>query len=102
MVIFSIVIAVIIIKMDIPVKRKIIYAAIGALGTFLVNVIRVSMIVLYVMFVSLDVKAFHDVIGEILFVIWIVVYILAIVRFEGRYLPQDVTQAVTTPTPPRK
>lgn len=98
MVIFSIVIAVIIIKMDMPVRRKAIYAAIGALGTFLVNVIRISMIVLYVMFVSLDVKAFHDVIGEILFVIWIVIYILAIVRFEDRYIPPAATAAAATKT----
>ncbi len=91
MLIFTTVIAIVIIKMDIPVKRKIIYAALGALGTFVVNVIRVSMIVAYVTFVSLNVEAFHEVIGEILFLIWIVIYLALIIRYENRYLPQKVT-----------
>jgi thaumarchaeosortase len=90
MLIFSTVIAVIVIKMDIPLKRKIIYAAVGAFGTFMVNVIRVSMIVAYVMFVSLDVEAFHAVIGEILFLIWILIYLILIIRYENRYLPPAV------------
>jgi thaumarchaeosortase len=97
MLIFSIVIAVIIIKMDIPVKRKVIYAGIGALGTFMVNVIRVSMIVSYVMFISLDVEAFHEVIGEILFLIWIVIYLALIIRHEGRYYTQKTVPIVTAP-----
>jgi len=97
MLIFSIVIAVIVVKMDIPAKRKIIYAALGALGTFVVNVIRVSMIVAYVMFISLDVKAFHDVIGEILFLIWIVIYLALIIHHEAKYLPPKITPLVSTP-----
>ena len=100
MVIFSIVIAVIVVKMDIPAKRKIIYAALGALGTFLVNVIRVSMIVSYVMFISLDVQAFHDVIGEILFLIWIVIYLALIIHHEARYSPAKMTSSVSIQVTP--
>lgn len=90
MLIFSIVIAVIIVKMNLPLKRKIAFAAIGALGTFMVNVIRVSMIVSYVMFVSLDVEAFHAVVGEILFLVWLVIYLALIIQYENRYYYQHV------------
>ena len=100
MVIFSIVIAVIVVKMEIPAKRKIIYAALGALGTFVVNVIRVSMIVTYVMFISLDVKAFHDVIGEIMFLIWIVIYLALIIRHETKYFPPKSSSPLLTPATP--
>ncbi len=100
MLIFSIVIAVIIIKMDLPLNRKIAFTAIGALGTFMVNVIRVSMIVSYVMFVSLDVEAFHAVVGEILFLIWLVIYLALIIRYENGYYSQRV--APTVPAPKRR
>jgi thaumarchaeosortase len=80
---------VIVIKLEIPVKRKIAYAVIGAVGTFFVNVIRITMIVAYVMFVSLDVTAFHDVIGEILFLIWVVVYLGLVIRQENKYAAQQ-------------
>ncbi len=97
MLIFSIVIAVIIIKMDLPLNRKIAFAAIGALGTFMVNVIRVSMIVSYVMFVSLDVEAFHAVVGEILFMIWLIIYLALIIRYENRYYTQHMASTVRAP-----
>jgi thaumarchaeosortase len=98
MVIFTTVIALIIIKTEMPIRRKIIYAVIGAIGTFIVNVIRISMIVSYVMFVSLNVEAFHEVIGEILFLIWIVIYLALIMRYESKFLPPKKTAATGTST----
>jgi thaumarchaeosortase len=85
--IFSIVIAVIMIKMDLPLNRKIAFAAIGALGTFMVNLIRVSMIVSYAMFISLQIETVV-VVGEILFLIWLVIYLALIIRYEKRYCSQ--------------
>jgi exosortase/archaeosortase family protein len=60
------------------------YAVIGAIGTYFVNVIRITLIVLYVTYVSLDVEAFHDSIGEVLFITWIFIFLLAIIRMENK------------------
>jgi thaumarchaeosortase len=85
MIVYSLVIVVLMVKLDAPRKRKAIYAAIGAAGTYLVNVIRITLIVLYVAFVSLDVEAFHQSIGEVLFITWIFIYLLFVIRTENKY-----------------
>jgi thaumarchaeosortase len=94
MVIFSLIIVVLVIKLDAPAKRKIIYAAVGALGTFFVNVVRVSMIVSYVLFISLDVELFHEVIGEILFFIWIIVFLSLVLRHENKLIARKLNLRV--------
>jgi thaumarchaeosortase len=83
MLIYSMVILTLLIKIDAPVRRKIAYALIGAIGTFFVNVIRVFLISYYVAFISIDVNAFHEVIGEILFLPWVGIFLLAVMRAEG-------------------
>lgn len=83
MIVYSLVILVLMVKLDAPRKRKAFYAAIGAFGTYFVNVIRITLIVLYVTYVSLDVEAFHQSIGEVLFITWIFVYLLMVIRMEN-------------------
>jgi thaumarchaeosortase len=83
MIVYSLVILVLMVKLDAPRKRKVIYALIGALGTYFVNVIRITLIVLYVAFVSLDVEVFHQSIGEVLFITWIFIYLLLVIRMEN-------------------
>ncbi len=85
MIVYSLVIVVLMVKLDAPRKRKAIYAAIGAAGTYLINVIRITLIVLYVAFISLDVEAFHQSIGEVLFITWIFTYLLFVIRNENKY-----------------
>ncbi|HKM75707.1 MAG TPA: exosortase/archaeosortase family protein [Candidatus Bathyarchaeia archaeon] len=83
MIVYSLVIAVLMVKLEAPRKRKAAYAIVGALGTYLVNVARITMIVLYVTYISLDVEAFHESIGEILFICWIFAYLLVVIRIEN-------------------
>jgi thaumarchaeosortase len=85
MIVYSLVIMVLMVKLEAPRKRKVAYAAIGAVGTYFVNVIRITSIVLYVTYVSLDFEAFHESIGEVLFIIWILVYLLAVIRYENSH-----------------
>lgn len=85
MIVYSLVILVLMVKLDAPRKRKVAYAAIGAVGTYFVNVIRITSIVLYVTYVSLDFEAFHESIGEVLFIIWIFVYLLAVIHYENSH-----------------
>jgi len=83
MVVYSLVILVLMVKLDASRTRKIIYAVIGAAGTYFVNVIRITLIVLYVTYISLDVEAFHASIGEVLFIAWIFIYLLLVIHLEN-------------------
>jgi thaumarchaeosortase len=94
MIVYSLVIVVLMVKLEAPRKRKAIYAVIGAAGTYFVNVIRITLIVLYVAFISLDVEAFHQSIGEVLFITWIFIYLLFVIRTENKYY-----RKTTTPPP---
>jgi len=87
MIIYSLVIVVLMVKLDAPRKRKAIYAMIGAVGTYFVNVIRITLIVLYITYISSDFEAFHASIGEVLFIAWILIYLLAVIHFENRRPP---------------
>jgi len=84
MIVYSLVIVVLMVKLDAPRKRKALYAAIGAVGTYLVNVIRITLIVLYVTYISLDVETFHESVGEILFIAWIFIFLLTVIRMENK------------------
>lgn len=92
MIVYSLVIAVIIVKLDAPRMNKLIYAMVEAAGTYFVNVIRIILIVVYVSFISLDVEAFHQSIGEILFITWIFVFLFILLQIENRRIRKYTTQ----------
>ena len=85
MIVYSLVILVLMVKLEAPRRRKLVYAFIGAAGTYFVNVIRITSIVLYVTYISLDVEAFHQSIGEVLFICWIFIYLLLVLHIEDGY-----------------
>ncbi|MEM2896787.1 MAG: exosortase/archaeosortase family protein [Candidatus Bathyarchaeia archaeon] len=82
MLIYALLITIIMIKLNAPLRRKIFYASIGAVGTFFVNVFRVYLITWYTLFISVDVKIFHESIGEALFLAWIVAFLLIVMKVE--------------------
>ena len=99
MIVYSLVILVLMVKLDAPRPRKALYAAFGAIGTYFVNVIRIMFIVLYVTYISLDFEAFHQSIGEVLFIAWIFIYLLLVIRMENaRYKKQTPAESPTRPT----
>jgi thaumarchaeosortase len=85
MLVYSLVILVLMVKLDASRIRKVVYAVIGAAGTYFVNVIRITLIVLYVTYISLDVEAFHESIGEVLFIAWIFIYLLLVIHLENTH-----------------
>ncbi len=103
MLIYSMVIITLLIKIDAPSRRKLAYAVIGAVGTFFVNVIRVFLISYYVAYISIDVNAFHEVIGEILFLPWVGIFLLAVLRAEGYIGKTSISSEMKLPagTQPR-
>ena len=84
MLIYILVVCILMVKMASPLKRKLIYASIGAIGTFFVNIFRIFLIAYAVAYTMIDLRIFHETIGEILFVIWIVFYLAIIMIVERR------------------
>lgn len=84
MIMCGIVLIILLIKLDAPMRRKVTYAAIGALGTYFANVLRITLIILYVTYISLDVKTFHDSIGEIIFLTWMLGFLYLVISRENR------------------
>lgn len=75
--------------------RKLVYFIIGAIGTYLVNVLRI--LTYYFIRVNSGLSAatnFHDVYGEILFVTWILLYILLIVCIQKFNLAEKTQQGI--------
>jgi len=71
---------------SISLKRKIIYITVGAIGTFLVNLLRIVSICIVGVHVGTQaLRMFHEYYGELFFIIWIIMYFL-IILYGGRIL----------------
>jgi thaumarchaeosortase len=87
MLIYSLVMILLAAKLDSPLRRKVIYATIGVIGTIFLNVLRIFIIAYYgyaYAYTGQELDAFHNSIGEILFPIWIVVFLAIVLHVEGR------------------
>lgn len=93
MIIYSLVIVVLMVKLDAPRHRKLVYGVIGAVGTYFVNVIRITLIVLYITYVSANFQAFHASIGEVLFIAWIFIFLLSVIHYENKHPPKSSVPA---------
>lgn len=81
--IYSLIISILMVKLNASIKRKIIYASLGALGTFFINIFRIYLITLAIVYSAVDLKIFHETIGEVLFIIWIIAYLLLVLKIES-------------------
>lgn len=75
--------------------RKLLYFIFGAIGTYLVNVLR---IIAY-FFIRINdgltaAQTFHDVYGELLFVVWILLYILLIIGIQKFRLAEKTIHGI--------
>lgn len=89
MLIYSLVMVLLAAKLDSPLNRKLIYAAVGVAGTIFLNVLRIFFIAYYgyaYATTGQELDAFHNSIGEVLFPIWIVVFLAIVVHLEGRFM----------------
>jgi thaumarchaeosortase len=74
-------------KLHAPKHRKLIYTFVGVAGTILLNVVRIFSIAYYGYAYATSgeqLDAFHNSIGEILFPIWIVIFLMLIIKIEDR------------------
>ncbi len=88
-IIYSLVMMAFLLKMNIKKNRKIVYFAIGILGTIGVNMIRIFSLSLFVLKVStnaVEFEEFHSVAGEIMFLPWLFIFLLIVTAIETKRL----------------
>jgi thaumarchaeosortase len=88
MIIYTLVMFAFLLKMNnVPLQRKIIYFAIGTVGTATVNVIRIISLSLFALMITSNVsewEGFHSVAGEIMFLPWLGIYLASIIFIENK------------------
>jgi thaumarchaeosortase len=88
-IIYTLVMLALLIKLDIPLARKIIYFAVGTLGTIITNLVRIVSLSLYALVVTTNIQqweAFHSMAGEIMFLPWLGVYLAVVIYIENKRL----------------
>lgn len=88
-IIYSLVMMVFLLKMNIPRNRKAIYFGIGIIGTIGVNMIRIFSLSVYALKVTTNAQQweeFHSVAGEIMFLPWLFVFLFVVMYIETKRL----------------
>lgn len=100
MIIYTLVMLAFLLKMDIPLQRKLVYFIIGTIGTAAINLIRIISLSLFALMITTNInewEAFHSVAGEIMFLPWLGIYISSVVFIESkrtkRMLPERDTRS---------
>jgi thaumarchaeosortase len=87
MIIYTLVMLALLLKMNMPLTRKLIYFSAGTLGTVAVNLVRIISLSLYALVVTTDVQeweAFHSIAGEVMFLPWLGVYLGVVIYIENK------------------
>lgn len=101
-IIYSLVMMAFLLKMNIQKNRKIVYFAIGILGTIGVNMIRIFSLSLFALKVStnaVEFEEFHSVAGEIMFLPWLFIFLLIVTAIETKRLKKLEATKVQDKTP---
>jgi thaumarchaeosortase len=103
MIIYTLVMLAFLLKMDLPLKRKMVYFVIGTFGTVAVNVIRITSLSLYALVVTTNVReweAFHSVAGEIMFLPWLGIYLGIVMYVESKRMRRMQAESATPASQP--
>jgi len=87
MIIYSLVMLAFLLKLDIPIGRKLVYFGLGVIGTASVNVIRIISLSLFALIITTNVtewETFHSLAGEIMFLPWLGIYLASVVYLESK------------------
>jgi thaumarchaeosortase len=87
MLIYSLVMVLLAVRLVAPVRRKLAYAIAGVAGTVFLNVTRIFIIAYYGYLYATsgaDLDAFHNSIGEFLFPLWILAFLIIVLNIENR------------------
>lgn len=94
LIIYSSVMLVFLLKMQIPMNRRVAYFVIGTLGTVAVNIVRIISLSFFPLLVTTNIQVwegYHSVAGDIMFLPWVFVYLITI-----RYVIEHKTKLYVT------
>jgi thaumarchaeosortase len=100
MIIYSLVMIVVAAKLQAPLVRKLVYMVVGVCGTIFLNVLRIFTIAYYGYAYATSgqqLDAFHNSIGEILFPIWIAIYLVIVLQLENMLIGREKPKKITAP-----
>ena len=87
LVIYTIVMLAFLLKMQIPLERRVVYFVIGTLGTCIVNLVRIISLSFFPLLVTTNIQTwegYHSIAGEVMFLPWLGVYLITIMQLEQR------------------
>src|SRR5918995_6980044 len=87
LIIYSIVMLAFLLKMQIPVDRRVAYFVIGTVGTAAVNIVRIISLSFFPLLVTSDIQeweGYHSIAGEIMFLPWLIIYLITIWNIEQK------------------
>jgi thaumarchaeosortase len=99
MIIYTLVMLAFLLKMNIPLQRKLIYFLIGTMGTAAVNLIRIISLSLFALMITTNVnewEEFHSVAGEIMFLPWLGIYLASVIYIESKRSQQFLSTSQST------
>lgn len=82
-------------RSEIPSFRKVVYFVFGLFGTYFVNILRISTILIIGITDANAAKIFHDNYGELYFFTWMLFYILLIVCIQRYMLVERIRRGFT-------
>jgi len=84
LVIFSIIIVVTMLEASVSRRTKLLWSVLGLMGAFVVNIIRLLIVVVSIYFYGLDFgQRVHQVIGYVLFLSWIAIFLLLFAKRQA-------------------
>jgi len=90
-IIYSLVMTTFLLKMNIEMKKKIIYFILGVVGTIIANMIRIFFLSMFALKIStnpIKFEEFHSVAGEIIFVPWLIIFLTTVTMIEYKLSKQ--------------
>jgi len=87
LIIYSIVMLAFLLKMQIPVDRRVAYFVIGTVGTAAVNIVRIISLSFFPLLVTSDIQeweGYHSIAGEVMFLPWLIIYLITIWNIEQK------------------
>jgi thaumarchaeosortase len=87
LIIYSIVMLAFLLKMPLPVDRRVAYFVIGTFGTAMVNIVRIISLSFFPLLVTSNIQeweGYHSVAGEVMFLPWLIVYLITIMKVEQK------------------
>jgi len=70
--------------LEISKVRKLIYLIIGFFGTYMINILRIAVIIFGNYYFNWDIYMMHYYAGELFFIVWIVVFLFLVIMTERR------------------